>query len=82
MSVRATGRLIGKLVTVPDIENGPQMVVKAFDPETNLITTVWFSDSNVYQEGTFPAAALVKTELIEVPQSTSPKKGSKANPKR
>jgi hypothetical protein len=45
------------------------MVVKAINEETKLITTVWFSDCNSYQEGTFPAAALDRSE---------PKKGQPA----
>jgi hypothetical protein len=62
MSVRATGRLIGDIVIVSALPKSPPMVVKAFNAETNLITTSWFSDTNGYQEGTFPAAALDRVE--------------------
>jgi len=69
MSVRATERLIGDLVIVTALPNSPQMVVKAIAEETKIITTAWFSDHNVYQEGFFPAAALDRAE---------PKKGKPA----
>jgi len=49
MSVRATGRLIGDTEIVSAIPKSPQMVVKAFNAETNLITTSWFSNNNEYQ---------------------------------
>jgi len=62
MSVRATGRIIGDLVIVTELAKSPQMVVKDFDEETKLITTVWFSNGNEYQEGTFPASALDRVE--------------------
>jgi hypothetical protein len=79
MSVRATGRLIGDIVIVSALPKSPQMVVKAFNAETNLITTSWFSDANVYQEGTFPAAALDRVEPKKPAQSgKAPKGGKKA----
>jgi len=62
MSVRATERLIGELVVVTELPDGPQMVVKAVSDETKLITTVWFGDCKCYQEGTFPASALDRAE--------------------
>jgi hypothetical protein len=79
MSVRATGRLIGDIVIVSALPKSPQMVVKAFSAETGLITTSWFSDSNVYQEGTFPASALVRVEPKKPAQSgKTPTGGKKA----
>jgi hypothetical protein len=43
------------------------MVVQAVDIEDKLITTVWFSDGNLYQEGFFPASALDKSEAVPAP---------------
>jgi len=83
MSVRATGRLIGDLVKVTDLQNSPKMVVKAVDEESKIITTVWFSDCNSYQEGTFPANALDRVEVKENQKASVPQKGKKtAIPKR
>jgi hypothetical protein len=62
MSVRATGRLIGEVVIVTELAKSPQMVVKGIDEETKLVTTVWFSNDNAYQEGVFPASALDRAE--------------------
>jgi hypothetical protein len=62
MSVRATERLIGDLVVVTALPGSPNMVVKAINEETKIITTAWFGDCNCYQEGAFPAAALDRTE--------------------
>ena len=58
MSVRATERLIGNLVTVTELPDSPYMIVQDIDPDSKIITTVWFSDQNEYQEGYFPASAL------------------------
>jgi len=63
MSVRATERLIGDAVIVSVLSKSPQMVVKAINEETKIITTSWFSDANAYQEGTFPASALDRVEV-------------------
>ena len=82
MSVRATERLIGDLVTVSALPNSPQMVVKAVSDETKLITTVWFSDCNGYQEGTFPAAALDRAEPKKGQQSGKATKSRKTAGKR
>lgn len=74
MSVRATGRIIGELVNVPSLPGSPQMVVKAYDDENNLITTVWFSGNGEYQEGVFPCSALDRTEqkiLVKARAKTS-----------
>jgi hypothetical protein len=54
---------------VSALPKSPQMVVKAFNAETNLITTSWFSDTSVYQEGTFPASALARVEPKKPAQS-------------
>ena len=62
MSVRATERLIGDLVSVSGLPNSPHMVVKAINEETKLITAVWFGDCKCFQEGAFPAAALDRVE--------------------
>jgi hypothetical protein len=62
MSVRATERLIGDLVVVTALPDSPQMVVKAINEETKIITTAWFGDCKCYQEGAFPAAALDRSE--------------------
>ena len=43
MSVRATERLIGDVVTVTALPKSPQMVVKAIDEQTKIITTAWFT---------------------------------------
>ncbi len=82
MSVRATGRLIGDLVKVTALPNSPKMVVKAVDEETKIISTVWFSDCNSYQEGTFPANALDRAEAKESKKASVPKKAKKAVSKR
>jgi len=75
MSVRATERLIGDAVIVTALAKGPQMVVKAINEETKIITTSWFSNDNAFQEGTFPASAL---DRVEVKKPTQAKKASKA----
>jgi len=75
MSVRATERLIGDPVVVTALAKSPQMVVKAINEETKIITTSWFSNDNAYQEGTFPASAL---DRVEVKKPAQAKKASKA----
>jgi hypothetical protein len=70
MSVRATDRLIGDAVIVTVLPKSPQMVVKAINEETKIITTSWFSDANEYQEGTFPASALDRVEAKKPPQAS------------
>jgi len=72
MSVRATNKLIGDAVIVSVLSKSPQMVVKAVNEETKLITTSWFSDTNAYQEGTFPASALDRAESKKPPQASKP----------
>jgi hypothetical protein len=76
MSVRATERLIGDAVIVTALPKSPLMVVKAINEETKLITTSWFSDCNAYQEGTFPASALDRSE------AKKPSTASKAKAKK
>ena len=78
MSVRATGKLIGELVIVTDLPNSPQMVVKAFNAETNIITTAWFGDCKCYQEGTFPASALDRAEPKKEKQTAKTAKTTKS----
>jgi len=82
MSVRATERLIGDLVIVSALPNSPHMVVKAINEETKLITTAWFSDCSSYQEGTFPAAALDRSEPKKAPQAGKAAKSRKPAAKR
>jgi hypothetical protein len=77
MSVRATERLIGDLVKVTALPNGPQMVVKAINEETKIITTVWFGDCKCFQEGTFPAAALDRAEPVKEQKTAKTTKGRK-----
>jgi len=62
MSVRATERLIGDVVTVTALPESPQMVVSAINEQTKIITTVWFTASNEYQQGAFPASALDRAD--------------------
>jgi len=82
MSVRATERLIGDLVAVSALPNSPQMIVKAIDEETKLITTSWFSDHNEYQEGFFPATALDRVEAKKAPNTSKAKGKPKTASKR
>ncbi|MDR2922442.1 MAG: hypothetical protein LBU85_03750 [Treponema sp.] len=77
MSVRATERLIGDAVVVTALPKSPQMVVKAINEETKIITTSWFSNDNEFQEGTFPASALDRVELKKAPQAGKPAKAKK-----
>ena len=70
MSVRATERLIGDVVTVTALPKSPQMVVKAIDEQTKIITTAWFIAGNEYQEGTFPATSLDRVEAKPKPKAT------------
>jgi len=70
MSVRATERLIGDLVKVTALPDSPLMIVKGINEETKIITTSWFTNSELYQEGFFPANALDRAEV-----KSSPKKG-------
>jgi hypothetical protein len=82
MSVRATERLIGDAVIVTAIPKSPQMVVKAINEETKLITTTWFSASNEFQEGTFPASALDRVAAKKPSQAGKSQKESKKSVKR
>jgi hypothetical protein len=77
MSVRATERLIGDPVVVTALAKSPQMVVKAINEETKIITTSWFSNDNAYQEGTFPASALDRVEVKKPAQAKKPAKAKK-----
>ena len=74
MSVRATDRLIGDVVIVTTLPKSPQMVVQAIDEKTKIITTVWFTAANEYQQGTFPASALDRVEAKKPLQKTRHKK--------
>jgi len=74
MSVRATERLIGDAVVVSALSKSPQMVVKAINEETKIVTAAWFSDCNAYQEGAFPASALDRVELKKAAKTSKPGK--------
>ena len=73
MSVRATERLIGDAVIVTALPKSPQMIVKAINEETKIITTTWFSNDNEFQEGFFPASALDRVELKKPAHTGKPK---------
>jgi len=77
MSVRATERLIGDVVTVTALPKSPAMVVKAIDEQSKIITTAWFIAGNEYQEGTFPASALDRVEQKIPPKTARGKKTKK-----
>jgi len=63
------------VVIVTALPKSPQMVVQGIDEKTKIITTVWFSPDNEFQEGTFPAGALDRAEAKKPPQSRKrPKK--------
>jgi hypothetical protein len=57
------------------------MVVLSVDAENKTVTTVWFSDCQGAQQGTFPAAALDRVEAKVAPVKktarTSKKTGKK-----
>jgi len=75
MSVRATERHIGDAIIVTALAKSPQMVGKAINEETKIITTSWFSNDNAFQEGTFPASTL---DRVEVKKYVSSKKSAKS----
>jgi len=77
MSVRATERLIGDAVIVTALPKSPQMVVKAINEETKIITTSWFSNNNEYEEGTFHASSLDRVETKKPAQSGKKSKAKK-----
>jgi len=79
MSVRATERLIGDLVSVSALIKSPEMVVKTINEETKIITTAWFSSQNEYQEGTFPANAL---DRVEKKRPAQPVKATKTTKRK
>ena len=76
MSVRATERLIGDLVITPGLSNSPKMIVQSVDIETKLVTTVWFSEDKTIQEGTFPASALDRVEVVVAAPVKKPVNGA------
>ena len=82
MSVRATERLIGDAVIATALSKSPQMVVKAINEETKIITTTWFSANDEFQEGFFPASALDRVETKKPTQAGKGPKGSKKSVKR
>jgi hypothetical protein len=78
MSVRATERLIGDVVTVTALPKSPQMVAQSIDEKTKIITTVWFTPVNEYQQGTFPAASLDRVEAKPKPKANKSAKAKAA----
>jgi len=82
MSVRATERLIGDAVIVTALPKSPQMIVKAINEETKIITTTWFSANNEFQEGFFPASALDRVEVKKPSQGGKGLKEGKKSVKR
>jgi len=81
VSVRATERLIGDLVVVTALPNSPKMIVQAIEEETKIITAVWFTDKQEYQEGFFPASAIDRVETKKPTRAAKTKKRtSKAEP--
>jgi len=83
MSVRVTERLIGDVVVVSSLPKSPLMVVQSIDEEAKMVTTVWFSDSNEYQEGYFPGSALDRAEqkaaAVKKPAAAKKATGKKAS---
>ena len=77
MSVRATERLIGDIVMVSALPKSPHMVVFSVDTDKKAVFTSWFSNSNEYQEGCFPASALDRVEK-EIKKSARPKTQAKS----
>ena len=77
MSVRATERLIGDIVSVTALPGSPHMVVQAIDADTKTITTSWFSNNNDYQEGNFPANALDRVDPETIKKATKRKTSRK-----
>ena len=69
MSVRVTERLIGDVVIASGLPSSPLMIVQEIDEEAKMVTTTWFSDGNVCQEGLFPGSALDRAE----PRQAAPK---------
>jgi len=78
MSVRVTERLIGDVVIASGLPKSPLMVVQEIDEETKMVSTTWFSDGDVCQEGYFPGSAL---DRYEVPKAKAPKDKKAAAPK-
>ena len=77
MSVRATERLIGDVVIVTALPKSPQMVAQSIDEKAKLVTTVWFSPGNKFQEGTFPASALDRAEAKKPTTASKTRKTTK-----
>ena len=82
MSVRATERLIGDAVIVTALPKSPQMAVKAINEETKIITTVWFTADNGFQEGTFHASSLDRVEVKKTAQAGKKPKAGRKSTKR
>ena len=81
MSVRATERLIGDLVTVSVLPKSPNMVVRTIDADKKMVFTSWFSVNDEYQEGCFPANSLDRVDLEKTKTPSKPKNKPKTNRK-
>jgi hypothetical protein len=62
MSVRATQSLIADVVVVTGLTNSPKMIVQSVNEQEKQVTAVWFSSTNEFQQGVFPAGALDRAE--------------------
>jgi len=81
MSVRATKRLIGETVKVTRLPNSPIMVVQSVNENENTANTIWFSDTNECQIGTFPVNSLDRAEQkITTAKKATPKKATAKRP--
>lgn len=81
MSVRATQRIVGDIVITSGLSKSPPMIVQSVDEEAKMISTIWFSDNNEYQEGLFPANALDRAEPRE-PQTSKKEKTASGRSKK
>ncbi|MDR2479358.1 MAG: hypothetical protein LBD48_08610 [Treponema sp.] len=77
MSVRATDSLVAEVVVAADLAGSPKMIVQSVNAETKQVTTVWFSETNEYQLGVFPAGSLEKAVDNKKPVSKAKKPGKK-----
>ena len=74
MSVRITERLVGDVVIASGLPNSPLMIVNSIEEETKTAYTIWFSDRNECQEGSFPGSALDRAEAKPAHKEKKPRK--------
>jgi hypothetical protein len=55
------------------------MIAHSIDEKSKLITTVWFTPTNEYQQGTFPAASLDRVETKPKPKANKSAKAKAAS---